>query len=116
MTRTSHSACRLATCRFAQRSITAAALILVTLAPALASSHYETMYRDTIRPHGQPRSQRVYDAAMQLFGSFEHFRSAVAEAEGEVDLDAILPEPQRAADDDGTDGIPIETVEGEEPS
>src|ERR1700746_1855592 len=41
---------------------------------------------------------------------------AVAEAEGEVDLDAILPEPQRAADDDGTDGIPIETVEGEEPS
>ena len=41
---------------------------------------------------------------------------AVAEAEGEVDLDTILPEPQRAADEDGTDGIPIETVEGEEPS
>jgi N utilization substance protein A len=41
---------------------------------------------------------------------------AVADAEGEVDLDTILPEPQRAADDDVTDGIPIETVEGEEPS
>src|ERR1700748_3302877 len=38
---------------------------------------------------------------------------AVAEAEGEVDLDAILPEPQRAADDDGTDGIAIHTVERE---
>src|SRR6202008_492189 len=41
---------------------------------------------------------------------------AVAEAEGEVDLDTLVPEPQRAAEDDPTDGIPIETVEGEEPS
>ncbi len=49
---------------FAKRSITACALVLTTLAPAFASSHYETMYRDTIRPHGQPRSQKVYDAAL----------------------------------------------------
>jgi hypothetical protein len=41
---------------------------------------------------------------------------AVAEAEGEVDLDTVVPEPQRAAEEDTTDGIPIETVEGEEPS
>jgi transcription termination/antitermination protein NusA len=41
---------------------------------------------------------------------------AVAEAEGEVDLDTVVPEPQRAADDDPTDGIPIEveTPEGAE--
>src|SRR5690348_8154107 len=33
---------------------------------------------------------------------------AVAEAEGEVDLDTVLPQPQRAPEEDGTDGIPIE--------
>jgi hypothetical protein len=49
---------------FAKRSVTVAALILTTLAPAFASSHYETMYRDTIRHNNQPRSQRVYDAAL----------------------------------------------------
>jgi N utilization substance protein A len=43
---------------------------------------------------------------------------AVAEAEGEVDLDTVVPQPQRAADDDGTDGIPIEVEEpsSEDPS
>jgi transcription termination/antitermination protein NusA len=34
---------------------------------------------------------------------------AIAEAEGEVDLDTVVPHPQMAAEDDGTDGIPIET-------
>jgi N utilization substance protein A len=38
---------------------------------------------------------------------------AVAEAEGEVDLDTIVPEPQRAAEDDPTDGIPIEVEPSE---
>jgi transcription termination/antitermination protein NusA len=36
---------------------------------------------------------------------------AVAEAEGEVDLDTVNPQPQRAADEDETDGIPIEYAE-----
>src|SRR6201997_3275322 len=36
---------------------------------------------------------------------------AVAEAEGEVDLDAVVPQPQRAAEDDPTEGIPIEVEE-----
>jgi transcription termination/antitermination protein NusA len=36
---------------------------------------------------------------------------AVAAAEGEVDLDTVLPEVQRAPEEDETDGIPIE-VEG----
>jgi transcription termination/antitermination protein NusA len=35
--------------------------------------------------------------------------TAVAEAEGEVDLDTIAPHPQRAAAEDETEGIPIET-------
>src|ERR1700751_3485084 len=38
---------------------------------------------------------------------------AVADAEGEVDLDTVLPEARRAGPDDATDGIPIEV---EEPS
>jgi N utilization substance protein A len=36
---------------------------------------------------------------------------AVAEAEGEVDLDTVAPHPQLAAAEDGTDGIPIEVEE-----
>ncbi len=45
-------------------AIAAAALALLPLSTAFASSHYETMYRDTIRPHGQLRSQKIYDAAL----------------------------------------------------
>src|SRR5690242_15430686 len=36
---------------------------------------------------------------------------AVAAAEGEVDLDTVVPHPQRAAAEDRTDGIPIEVEE-----
>jgi N utilization substance protein A len=36
---------------------------------------------------------------------------AVAEVEGEVDLDTVVPQPEMAADEDETEGIPIE-VEG----
>ncbi|MGZ4333868.1 MAG: transcription termination factor NusA, partial [Gaiellaceae bacterium] len=38
---------------------------------------------------------------------------AVAEAEGEVDLDTVVPQPQRATEDDATDGIPIEVEPSE---
>jgi N utilization substance protein A len=38
---------------------------------------------------------------------------AIAAAEGEVDLDTVLPHPQRAAGDDETGGIPIEAEETE---
>ncbi len=36
---------------------------------------------------------------------------AVAAVEGEVDLDTVVPQPRRAAEDDPTDGIPIEVEE-----
>jgi N utilization substance protein A len=38
---------------------------------------------------------------------------AVAAVEGEVDLDTVVPHPQRAAGDDETGGIPIEAEETE---
>src|SRR6184192_1718609 len=38
---------------------------------------------------------------------------AVAAAEGEVDLDTVAPQPQRAAGEDETGGIPVEAEEGE---
>jgi hypothetical protein len=41
-----------------------AALVLASVSTASATSHYEMNYRDTIRPNGQPRSQAVYDAAL----------------------------------------------------
>ena len=53
-----------------------AALALLPLSTAFASSHYETMYRDTIRPHGQPRSQKVYDAALDYcYGEIHESRT-----------------------------------------
>jgi hypothetical protein len=36
---------------------------------------------------------------------------AVAEAEGEVDLDTVVPHPQLATEEDRTGGIPIEVEE-----
>jgi len=47
-----------------QRALITAALVLASVSTASASSHYETTYYDTIRPNGQPRSQAVYDAAL----------------------------------------------------
>jgi N utilization substance protein A len=43
---------------------------------------------------------------------------AVAEAEGEVDLDTVFPRPERAVEEDETDGIPLEaeSTGGEESS
>jgi hypothetical protein len=40
------------------------ALVLMSASPALAASHYNTMYHDNIRPNGHPRPQAVYDAAL----------------------------------------------------
>jgi hypothetical protein len=40
------------------------ALLVGFASSAYASSHGETTYRDLIRPHGQPRSDAIYDAAV----------------------------------------------------
>lgn len=47
-------------------AIIVAALVLSSLAPAFAASHYEMTYRDTIRPNGQPRSDAVYNSALDF--------------------------------------------------
>ena len=47
-----------------KKIVIATALVIASLSPALASSHYETMYHDNIRPHGKPRSDAVYNAAL----------------------------------------------------
>jgi hypothetical protein len=47
-----------------KKLILAAAFALVSLSPALASSHYETTYHDNIRPNGHPRSDAIYNAAL----------------------------------------------------
>jgi hypothetical protein len=47
-----------------KKIIITVALVLVSLSPALASSHYEMTYHDNIRPNGRPRPQAVYDAAL----------------------------------------------------
>jgi hypothetical protein len=46
-----------------RKVIIAAAAVLSSLSPALASSHYEVTWHDNIRPGGQPRSQAVLDPA-----------------------------------------------------
>ena len=47
-----------------KKIIMTAALVLASLSPALASLHYETTYHDNIRPHDRPRSDAVYNAAL----------------------------------------------------
>ena len=47
------------------RLIVAATFALVSLSPALASSHYEMTYHDNIRPNGHPRSDAVYNASLE---------------------------------------------------
>jgi hypothetical protein len=47
-----------------KKVLVTAALLIASLSPALASSHYEMMYHDNIRPNGHPRSDAVYDAAL----------------------------------------------------
>jgi hypothetical protein len=48
-----------------KRAIIVAGLLLGPLSQAYATTHYENNYRDLIRPHGQPRSQAVYDSALE---------------------------------------------------
>jgi hypothetical protein len=47
-----------------KKIIITAALVLASLSPALASSHYEMTYHDNIRPQGRPRSDAIYNAAL----------------------------------------------------
>ena len=47
-----------------KKIVVTAALVLMSVSPALASSHYVTMYHDNIRPNGHPRPQAVYAAAL----------------------------------------------------
>ena len=47
-----------------KKILATAAALTASLSPALASSHYEMMYHDNIRPHGHPRSDAVYNAAL----------------------------------------------------
>jgi hypothetical protein len=47
-----------------KKVIVTTALVIASLSPAFASSHYETMYHDNIRPNGHPRSDAVYNAAL----------------------------------------------------
>jgi hypothetical protein len=53
--------------------------LLVGLAPnAYASSHGETTYRDLIRPHGKPRSDAIYNAAVNgCYAQAHESRTAV---------------------------------------
>jgi hypothetical protein len=52
----------------AKRSATAfaAAPVLCSLSPAFATTHYELNYRDIVRPNGQPRSDALYNSALDF--------------------------------------------------
>lgn len=49
-----------------RHAIIIAGLLVGSFTAAQASSHYETSYRDLVRPNGQPRSEAVYDAALDF--------------------------------------------------
>jgi hypothetical protein len=66
-----------------KHAIAVTALVLTSLSPAFASSHYETTYHDTIRPNGHPRSDKVYNAAL------DHCYSATGQSRTENDTPAF---------------------------
>ena len=47
-------------------AIIIAGLLLCSLSQACATTHYEMNYRDTVRPHGHPRSDAVYNSALNF--------------------------------------------------
>jgi hypothetical protein len=49
-----------------QRAVIVTALVLFSLSPAFATTHYEMNYRDTVRPHGHKRSNAVYNSALNF--------------------------------------------------
>jgi hypothetical protein len=47
-----------------KRIVVAATIILGSLSPALASSHYEFTWHDNIRPNGKPRSDAIFNGTI----------------------------------------------------
>ena len=47
-----------------KKVIIAVAVVLGSLSPALASSHYEFTWHDNIRPNGKPRSDAVFNGTL----------------------------------------------------
>jgi hypothetical protein len=47
-----------------KKVIIAVAVVLGSLSPALASSHYEFTWHDNIRPNGKPRSDAVFNGIL----------------------------------------------------
>jgi hypothetical protein len=47
-----------------KKVIIAVAVVLGSLSPALASSHYEFTWHDNIRPGGKPRSDAIFDGVL----------------------------------------------------
>ena len=48
----------------AKKVIIAVAVVLGSLSPALAASHYEFTWHDNIRPNGKPRSDTVFNGTL----------------------------------------------------
>jgi hypothetical protein len=48
----------------ARKVVIAVAVVLGSLSPALASSHYEFTWHDNIRPNGKPRSDAVFNSVI----------------------------------------------------
>jgi hypothetical protein len=67
----------------AMKTLTKMTLVVAVLATGLASSagastHGESMYYDTVRPHGHPRSDAIYNASVNAcYGSSGESRTAV---------------------------------------
>ena len=49
-----------------KRAVIIAGLLLCSFSGAYATTHFEMHYRDLIRPHGQARSDAVYDSALDF--------------------------------------------------
>jgi hypothetical protein len=60
------------------RALVMCAALVGTISAAHADWHYETTYRDLVRPNGQPRSDAVYQADLDVCGRQTHVKSTLA--------------------------------------
>jgi hypothetical protein len=60
------------------KTLIIAVALVGAISAAHADWHYETTYRDLVRPHGQPRSEAAYQADLDFCSSETHVTSKLA--------------------------------------
>ena len=72
------------------KTLIIAVALVGAISAAHADWHYETTYRDLVRPNGQPRSEAAYQADLDFCSSETHVTSKLAADTAESRADEEL--------------------------